>query len=62
MSDTLLDYLVSFGIIGGGVVWIVAGLHRYRHHLDRGCGDQCFERAWPSALTPQAPSFHGLLI
>jgi hypothetical protein len=25
MSDTNLDYLVSLGIIGAGVVWIVAG-------------------------------------
>jgi hypothetical protein len=25
MSDTILAYLVSLGIIGAGVVWIVAG-------------------------------------
>ena len=25
MSDTTLGYLVSLGIIGAGVVWIVAG-------------------------------------
>ena len=25
MSDTVLDYLISFDIIGAGVVWIVAG-------------------------------------
>ena len=25
MSDMILAYLVSFGIIGAGVVWIVAG-------------------------------------
>ena len=25
MSNTILAYLVSFGIIGAGVVWIVAG-------------------------------------
>jgi hypothetical protein len=25
MSDTILGYLVSLGIIGAGVVWILAG-------------------------------------
>jgi hypothetical protein len=25
MSDTILAYLVSLGIIGAGVIWIVAG-------------------------------------
>ena len=25
MSDTILAYLISLGIIGAGVVWIVAG-------------------------------------
>jgi hypothetical protein len=25
MSDTILGYLVSLGIIGAGVVWIIAG-------------------------------------
>jgi hypothetical protein len=25
MSDTLLAYLISLGIIGAGVIWIVAG-------------------------------------
>jgi hypothetical protein len=27
MSDTLLAYLISLGIIGAGVVWIVAGVY-----------------------------------
>ena len=27
MSDTILAYLVSFGIIAAGVSWIVAGLY-----------------------------------
>jgi hypothetical protein len=25
MSDTILAYLISLGIIGAGVIWIVAG-------------------------------------
>jgi hypothetical protein len=25
MSDTILGYLISLGIIGAGVVWIIAG-------------------------------------
>jgi hypothetical protein len=25
MSDTILSYLISLGIIGAGVVWIIAG-------------------------------------
>jgi hypothetical protein len=25
MTDTILGYLVSLGIIGAGIVWIVAG-------------------------------------
>jgi hypothetical protein len=27
MSDTLLAYLISLGIIGAGVVWVVAGVY-----------------------------------
>jgi hypothetical protein len=27
MSDTALAYLISLGIIGSGVIWIVASMH-----------------------------------
>src|SRR6516164_3806108 len=58
MSDTILAYLISLGIIGAGVVWIVAGTisttsaHRCRRDDHCRRVDQLHDRvSQPDALT-----------
>jgi hypothetical protein len=38
MSDTVLAYLVSLGIIGAGVIWIVGGMSSPTSALGIGIG------------------------
>jgi hypothetical protein len=50
MSDTMLGYLVSLGIIGAGVVWIVAGTNYTASDLCNAIGLVTLAVGWISLM------------